>query len=159
MQSMLLKKADDFAQFNYVGEAHFGTAAWKVGNFQMKKPIPITGRFNCDDPGHIAHNCPKPLTLSKDTARRLEYQQKNISVHFIHYVHVDLCLHLKGPGDSGVSESDPTIFQELATTNSCANFDSRTSKDLGSTATKAPEILSVSDFNLFKNILQIWGRV
>lgn len=44
-------------------------------------PLTVMGCFNCDEPGHMINQCPKPVDLTKAAKHRMEYLSKKNRAH------------------------------------------------------------------------------
>lgn len=51
----------------------------------------LGGSFNCNDPGHMAKDCPKPKHLAQAAARKLVYLCKRKSSNAFHLFLAALC--------------------------------------------------------------------
>lgn len=102
---------------------------------QKFHPLTVMGCFNCDDPGHMINQCPKPVDLTKAAKRKMEYLSKKTgrtrNAHMVLFelcqqleaTQVDpICTHETGTADVHVTDIDDNVddfdlFETLLSTN------------------------------------------
>lgn len=85
-------------------------------------PLSVQGCFNCDAPGHLFRDCPKPRNSARAAARKIEYYSKKDSTKSAAVYHVlsDLCSQLDlSPGENSteipIELQGTSLFQETMT--------------------------------------------
>lgn len=116
-------RSDEAVAINFAGQGRYNYPRHQVHtkkDMQKKKhdPLTVMGCFNCDDPAHMAKDCPHPKNFAKSAARLLEYHNKKRTPNSVHLVLAQLCNQLdhapSGMDDDSTSSGDDAeIFQSM----------------------------------------------